>query len=449
MTRLFVTGGTGFLGSRVVAALRQRGISIVALDRSGKLREKFSSDPGVETIAADVLQPEHYRAGLAKTSVILHLAALTGRASEQEHFRVNAEGTEILLDEARRTGIRKILFVSSIAAKFPDKSRYYYAQAKVRAEEAVRASGLHFTTIRPTMIFGQGSPILSALQKLATLPVMPVFGNGRTLVQPIYVDDLVAYILEILDQDRFRGETLDLGGPAPVTIEELFQEIRQACKGSRGTTFHIPVVPLLPVLGAAESIGLGRVLPFSVGQLSSFRYDGTVTANSLHDERKASLRTVPEMLAVAPAESTTAEALQTECMIFTSYLLGCAPAAYVLGKYTDAHRVAPVFSDGSRFDRLLVKVAGLHPLLTKVADSYARIFVRTGLLRKKLVLLLAILETSSPSYELLDAVDRGGKPALLVRLFIKGVTFGVSLIAGAIVFLPMQMIFASGQRKTG
>jgi len=304
MTRVFVTGATGFLGSRVFAALRDRGISVVALDRSGSLRQKTRPGDGVETVKADLLQPELYRDALAKTDVVLHLAALTGRATEQEHFRVNAQGAETLLEQCRLAGVQRILFVSSIATKFPDKSRYYYAQAKLRAEEAVRNSGLRFTIIRPTIILGRGSPILTALEKLATLPVIPIFGNGRALVQPIYVDDLVVYILEILEQDRFRNETLELGGPAALTIEELLQKIRRARRGgdtSKGLSLHIPLGLLLPLLGAAESLGLGTLLPISVGQLSSFRYDGTIEPNGLHETRQKSLRNVQEMLALSLA----------------------------------------------------------------------------------------------------------------------------------------------------
>jgi len=304
MTRIFVTGATGFLGTRVLSALRNRGVSVVALDRSGSIRQKAGSDNGVETVKADLLQPELYRQALAKTDVVLHLAALTGRASEREHFRVNAQGTETLLEQCRLVGVKRILFVSSIATKFPDKSRYYYAQAKLRAEEAVRNSGLRFTIIRPTIILGRGSPILSALEKLATLPLIPIFGTGQALVQPIYVDDLAQYILEILEQDRFSNETLELGGPATLTIEELLQQIRRARRGNKspnGPSVHIPLGLLLPPLRAAESLGLGPLLPLSVGQLSSFRYDGTIEPNALHENRRETLRTVQEMLALSLA----------------------------------------------------------------------------------------------------------------------------------------------------
>ena len=145
---------------------------------------------------------------------------------------------------------------------------------------------------------------MSALEKLATLPLIPIFGNGRALVQPIYVDDLAEYILEILEQDRFLNETLELGGPATLTIEDLLQQIRRVRKGTvgpNGASVHIPLGLLLPPLHAAESLGLGRLLPLSVGQLSSFRYDGTIEANALHENRRGKLRNVQEMLALSLA----------------------------------------------------------------------------------------------------------------------------------------------------
>jgi nucleoside-diphosphate-sugar epimerase len=303
MSRVFITGGTGFLGSKVFSALLRRGISIVALDRSGAIKERFGDKSDQVTIVkADLLEPEAYSKALNSVDTVVHLAALTGRGTPEEHFRVNAQGTEELLRQCRRTGVQRILFVSSIAAKFPNKTRYYYAQAKLSAEDAVRNSGLHFTIVRPTIIFGQGSPTLSALQKLASLPVIPIFGNGRALVQPIYVDDLIEFILDILAKNRFGDETLELGGPAVLTIEQLLQDIRRARRTQNffiGTSVHIPFALLLGPLSAIESVGLGRLLPVSVGQLSSFRNDGTAGTNDLYKSRYSSLRNVQEMLALS------------------------------------------------------------------------------------------------------------------------------------------------------
>src|SRR5260221_5616728 len=169
--RLFVTGGSGFVGSRLLAALSGRGHSIVALDRSGSLRGRWGESSGVEVVAGSLLDPQSYRVALAASDTVLHLAASTGRASREEHFRVNAQGTEILVDECRRAGVPRMLFVSSIATAFPDTTHYDYAQSKRRAEDAVRGSGLQVAILRPTMILGRGSPILAALETLALLPI--------------------------------------------------------------------------------------------------------------------------------------------------------------------------------------------------------------------------------------------------------------------------------------
>jgi len=302
MSRLFLTGGTGFLGGRLLQALQRRGSdSIIALDRSGSLhgRQREASPGGLEIVRADLLNPKDYQTELAKAEVVIHLAAMTGRASEADHLRVNLQGTEVLLDQCRRLGVHRFLFVSSIAAKFPDKTRYYYAQAKLRAEEAVRSSGLRFSIIRPTIILGSGSPILTALDKLAGLPVIPVFGDGRAMVQPIYADDVVDFILSILDQNLFSGDTLELGGPATLTMEELIQEIRYLRKGAKGRSIHVPMSLLVTLLRSFETAGLGHLLPLSVGQLSPFRYNSTIESNPLFESRRDELRSVSQMLALS------------------------------------------------------------------------------------------------------------------------------------------------------
>ena len=291
MATVFLTGGTGFLGSRVCRALRQQSHAILFLTRSG------SAPDGVDVVAGDLLEPDSYGDALRTADVVVHLAAVTGKAPARDHERGNARGTETLVDECRRVGVRRFLFTSTIATKFPDNTWYDYARAKMRAEEAIRASGVLFTILRPTIVLGPGSGTLASLERLARLPIIPVFGDGRARVQPIFVDDVVAFIAAVLEQDRFRGETLELGGPAVLTIEELLQHIRQARTGSRGRTIHIPLGLALASLKTAQSIGLAALLPLSVGQLSPFRFDSTIDANPLHDSRRAALAGLAEMIA--------------------------------------------------------------------------------------------------------------------------------------------------------
>jgi len=290
MSEIFLTGGSGFLGSRVIPALLRRGDRVRCLVRG----EREPID-GLTWVRGDLLDPASWTPQLAGVDAVLHLAAATGKAGAVEHRRVNAEGTRRLLDGCGKSGVSRFLFVSTIAAKFPDLERYYYAQAKLAAEPAVRESGLRFTILRPTIIVGPGSPIVEALSKLAGLPVMPVFGDGSTEVQPIWVEDAARRIVELLERDRFAGETFEIGGPDRVSIEALMLAIRIARGKTPGAVLHLPLGVLLPLLGAAERL-LYRFMPVTVGQLATYRFDGTVAGNPLHDESADSLRGVTSML---------------------------------------------------------------------------------------------------------------------------------------------------------
>jgi NADH dehydrogenase len=167
--RVFVTGGSGFVGRRLIPLLTAANWKVVALDRSGSI----ATDPEINlvTVRGELTDPATYEDALKGCEAVVHLAASTGRASAAEHFRVNAEGTDALVRACRTAGVAQLLFVSSIAVTFPDLRGYHYAQSKKKAEEIVRASGLRYLIVRPTMILGSGAPILASLEKLATLPV--------------------------------------------------------------------------------------------------------------------------------------------------------------------------------------------------------------------------------------------------------------------------------------
>ncbi len=443
MSRFFVTGGSGFVGSRLLPALVQRGHAVTALDRTGALRRQFGAETGIQWVIDDLADAARYRDALRGTDAVLHLAALTGRATRDDHLRVNAGGTAVLVDACRQAHVPRFLFVSSIAAGFPDRRGYHYAEAKVLAEQAVRNSGLSFAILRPTMIFGPGSPVLAGLEALALLPVIPVFGSGRTVVQPIHVDDVVRAIVHVVESDHFDNATSDIGGPEPLSIESLLQRIRMARRGAPGRVLRLPAGLVVGPLRAAEAVGLGGLLPVTAGQLSSFRFAGSVTSNPVHQHVAAGARTLAQMLDAQGADDSP---LDRECVVFTSYLVGLRPDAYVRRRYAEAHATVPGLEAVDRFEAILIGFARRHPALTKMADAYARIFRPASSLRRKLVLLLAILESTSPTS---DEVDRavGGSPAsVALRLVGRGLTAIASLAAGTILLTAARLRYGGRAR---
>lgn len=231
-------------------------------------------------LTGDLAEPASWSGALAGCDAVVHLAAATGSASDRELERVNVDATRWLLEACERQGIGRILFVSSIAADYPDLSRYPYGRSKLAAETLVRQSHLDYTILRPTIVLGRESPIWQKLRSLATLPLMPVFGDGSARVQPVSVEDVARGMVYLLDRSRFSNEVLELGGPEVLTMLELLRRIRQACGTSKGLAFRIPARPVQFALGILGKVAGGR-LPVSPGQLVPFITDGVADPSDL------------------------------------------------------------------------------------------------------------------------------------------------------------------------
>jgi nucleoside-diphosphate-sugar epimerase len=290
---IFLTGASGYLGSRLLSRLAADGAQrIVCLCR----RKPVDSLSGnVEFVQGDLLERESYAGAITGCDTVVHLAAATGKHTPAEYMRVNRDGTEALALEAGRAGVRRFLHVSTIAVKFPDKSDYPYAQSKQQAEAIVAKTGLRWVVVRPTLILGKNAPGLISLSRLAGLPIVPIFGDGRTLVQPVFVDDLAACLAAILKEDRFECQTMEIGGPEVLSIEDLLLRIRRA-EGGRGTpVIHLPAGPIAACLGWVEPF-LRPLLPFTAGQLASFSNAGTIDPDPWVKEQQAKMKCVDEIL---------------------------------------------------------------------------------------------------------------------------------------------------------
>jgi uncharacterized protein YbjT (DUF2867 family) len=436
MARVFLTGGSGFLGRQVQSALVGRGHEVTALARNG--------DGGPGVVSGDLLTPSSYRDALTGADVVIHLAAVTGKARAADYARVNVDGTRMLLEATASAGVSRFLFCSSIATTFPDVSGYPYAESKRAAEALVQASGLSTTIVRPTIIAGAGSPVMAKLTTLARLPIVPLFGGGHNRVQPIAVADLAELVVDLVDNDQFAGEILEIGGRDVLTLRELVTRLRATANLSPGRTVNLPMSVLVPTLGLLERL-VGPALPITVGQLATFRFDGVARPNMLVDARLDRLARLEDWLNAARSDEPidSPNVLTEECHALTRAIAGRFPSPYVVSKYVAAHRVHPDLTRPRGFDATLVRWARRGPLLTRLADGYARRAVPRGTLRKKLVLLLAIIETAPGFRPSVELTDRVSPVAVVLRLVLLGVTGFLVTIGGAVLFGPLQLVSRS------
>ncbi len=278
---LFITGATGFVGRRLVDALVRAKVTDVRLlvRDLPTFSATFVMPTTWQCVAGSLDAPAAWRDSLRGVETVVHLASSSGKVSKAVHEQAIVRGTAQLIAAARQAGVKRLLYVSSVAAGFVDRRHYHYADAKRRAEALVLASGLETLIVRPTMVFGTGSPVLDGLRKLAKLPVPIVFGDGVPNVQPVHVDDLAALLLLALDATpRWDGATITVGGADVVSTEALLRRLRGG--PTSGVHFkHVPVDPLRALLASIEPL-FRPLLPFTAGQLTSFvnRSDAGVPA---------------------------------------------------------------------------------------------------------------------------------------------------------------------------
>lgn len=293
---ILLTGATGFVGRRLTTQL----VPVAAGSLRLLVREPGRLPPGVSppvsVVTGSLHDPASLERAVAGVHTIVHLAALTGKASRTALLDTNAGGTSRLVAAAQRAGVSRFLLVSSIAAGFEDRRWYHYAESKRAAERAVRESGLDWLIVRPTMIFGPESPVQRSLGLLASAPVGVIFGRGDVLVQPIHVDDLVAILVAAVGQAAWGGRVLEVGGPDRLSLAELLRAMRRASRGRSGPLVHLPLGPVRGLLGLIDK-PLWRVLPFTAGQLATFANSGV--GGTIPPEFPLPSRRLDEMLSEA------------------------------------------------------------------------------------------------------------------------------------------------------
>ncbi|MEM1249984.1 MAG: NAD(P)H-binding protein [Acidobacteriota bacterium] len=274
---LFVTGGSGFVGRSVLRHLDPGAFGAVRIlgRRDFDLPRSLGDDPSVERVKGTLEDPFSYSSQMPPECSVLHLAARTGRARRKDHLRDTLEATERLLEAAYAVNCRHFVYVSSIAVRYDERAGDHHAEAKARAEEVVRRSGLPCTIVRPTVVLGHGASNWEPLRKMATARVVLLPGDGTKRVQPIWVDDLARTLLGVLLYPPEGCRTVDLGGPEIVSWDELVERIYRASGGNGNgpRVVHLPLAPLIGGLRLAEAV-LPALPPVTAGQFASFANDG-------------------------------------------------------------------------------------------------------------------------------------------------------------------------------
>jgi NADH dehydrogenase len=213
--RVFITGGTGFVGRAVIQALRAEGYAVRCLVRRGS-EPDLRGFGAIERVEGDVMARQTLDDGLAGCDALVHLVGII------------------------RERVRRYLHMSALGTRAGARSRYH--RTKWAAEEAVRSSPLPWTIFRPSIVYGPGDEFVTMLRGMIEgLPVVPVIGSGRQRLQPVPVAQVAQGFARALALEATVKHTYDVGGPDAVSMVELLDMIAAALGRRRRLKVHVPI----------------------------------------------------------------------------------------------------------------------------------------------------------------------------------------------------------------
>ena len=271
--RILITGGTGFIGLAAARALRGEGHDVRLLS-SRQSQDK----EGFPVVRGDVRDPVSLSAAAegVEAAVIAHQfpGFPIERPAVHDTFReVDAEGTRNVVQALQAHGRpRRVVYLSGAAVREASAGLHPGIDAKLDAERSVRESGIAWTVLRASIVYGPGDHYFSRLaQMIESGPVVPVFGDGRALAEPVHVEDLARAIAAAVADPRAENRTLDACGPNALSANATLDLLMRVL-GRRRPILHLPPGPMNAVAAVLERLPNP---PLTRGLIAFSRFDNT------------------------------------------------------------------------------------------------------------------------------------------------------------------------------
>jgi NADH dehydrogenase len=277
MSTILLTGASGFVGSHTLPALIDAGHRVIVLVRDRKAGDAIlarlpeGARAGLEFRSGDVTKPETLGPALAGADTVVHLVAIARDLDNGASLlRVNTEGTRNMVRAATDAGVPRFVHLGALAVA--DEPDLHYGSSKARGMAIVRESGLRWTILAPSLLFGPRDGFFNILADLVRMSpgIVPITGSGAARFQPLAIGDLARAITMAVGDDAMIGREVPMGGPRYWTYREIVAEVLRGM-GKKRLLVPMPVALIRLVAGTAERIKLP--FPVATDQLRQLRLD--------------------------------------------------------------------------------------------------------------------------------------------------------------------------------
>lgn len=246
---ILIAGGTGFIGKALIRRLVEHDYQVRVLIRPSPQSPPLPIGLPVEVALSSLQDERGLSAAMSGVDTVYHLISAEWRGAQANLLQVDIRGTQAIVRSALDAGVKRIIFLSHLGAD--RASAFPLFKAKAIAESHIRRSGLEYTILRSGIVFGAGDHFTTGLARL--FYAFPFFffipGDGKNLLQPLWVEDLATCLTWALDNTATHNQTLSIGGPELLTFDVILKELMSVLHVRKGLSYiHPPYLRWLTVL---------------------------------------------------------------------------------------------------------------------------------------------------------------------------------------------------------
>lgn len=242
--RILISGATGFIGSALATALARRGHSVVACTHQRRL--------GGSAINVDYMrdvEETDWLPRLRGIDAVINAVGILRETRTAKFEALHHRAPAALFRACQTAGVGRVIQISALGADAAATSAYHLS--KKAADDALRSLDLNWTILQPSVVFGHGGASTAMFLQLASLPVMPLIGQGDQLLQPAHIDDLTALVTRLLEEPLAFRKTVPVVGLKPVTLRQMLTCYRSGMR--LGKTLALPTP--MPLIRLAAKFG--------------------------------------------------------------------------------------------------------------------------------------------------------------------------------------------------